>query len=119
MRLASGDPAPAWIDLMSAHAGAERRHAFCEAVFVVEAGRRPLARVRPIDAAKAIHLLRSAWPIVELHPNRRHGQLPARLAQRCATYQLRLSRDPKELLKMLANLPPAAGMISPSLRAAG
>jgi hypothetical protein len=117
LRLASGDPAPTWVDLMSLHAGAERRCGFCEAVFVVEPGRRPLAGVRPIDPSKSLHLLRSAWPIAELHPSRRHAQLPARLAQRCATYQLRLSREPRDLLKMLGNLPPARGEIS--LRAAG
>src|SRR4051812_13592284 len=62
LRLASGDPAPTWVDLMSMNPGAERRHAFCEAIFVVEPGRRPMAGVRPVDPAKSLHLLRSSWP---------------------------------------------------------
>jgi hypothetical protein len=61
--------------------------------------------------ARSVQVLRTAWPIFELHPNRRHGQLPARLAQKVPTYQLHLSREPRDLLKMLAALPiPAASI---------
>ena len=119
LRLASGEPAPTWVDLVGSHVGAERQQGFCEAVFVVEPGRRPLAGVRPVDPVKSLHLLRSSWPIIELHPSRRHGQLPARLAQHCATYQLRLSREPRDLLKMLANLPPGMAAGEKLARAAG
>jgi hypothetical protein len=53
--------------------------------------------------------LKSAWPIFELHPNRRHGQLPARMAQKVPCYQLHLSREPRDLLRILATLPTPAG----------
>jgi hypothetical protein len=65
---------------------------------------------------------RAAWHIFELHPNRRQGQLPARIGQKLPCYQLNLSRDPRDLLRILATLPIPAGvavMRGERLRAAG
>jgi hypothetical protein len=109
MRLSHGDAAPTWIDLMQAYAGAEQRHGWCDAVLVVDPGRRLQANVRPLDRGRAVQTLRASWPIVELHPNRRHGQLAARLATKVPCYQLSLSRDPRDLLKILATLRAPAG----------
>ncbi len=109
MRLTSSDVMPMWIDLMKEHIAAEQRHGWCDAILVVDPGRRPQANVRPLDRARAVQTLRLAWPIFELHPNRRHGQLPARLAQRVPCYQLHLSREPRDLLKILATLPTPMG----------
>ena len=57
----------------------------------------------------------TARPIFELHPNRRHGQLPARVSQRVPCFGLTLSREPKDLLKVLATLPipTAAAVVRP------
>jgi hypothetical protein len=80
------------------------------------------AGVRPLDRGDAVQVLRSAWPIFELHPNRRHGQLPARIAQKVPCYQLTLSREPRDLLRILATLPTPAGVAvtrGERLRAAG
>ena len=123
MRLAGGaDAMPTWIDLMHEYYGAEQRHGWCDAVLVIDSGRRPQASVRPLDRGDAVQLLRSAWPIFELHPNRRHGQLPARIGQKVPVYQLTLSREPRDLLRILATLPtPATAAIARGerLRAAG
>ena len=93
-----------WVDLNEQLGVPWRNHAFCDAVLVVEPGRRPHAGLRPLDSTSAADLLRRAWPIVELHPSRRHGPLPARLAHACRCAELRLSRDPAELLSLLEDL---------------
>jgi hypothetical protein len=98
----SPSAAPAgWVDLNEQLAVPWQNHAFCDAVLVAEPGRRPHAGLRELDSGSAADLLRRAWPIVELHPSRRHGPLPARLAHLCRCGELRLSRDPGELLSLL------------------
>jgi hypothetical protein len=105
MRLTgSVDANATWTDLADEHYGCEvERHA-CEGVFVIQRGRRPSAHLRQLgdDAVSAI---RAAWPIQELHPLRRHGQLPAKLAAKCAAYEVALSRDPQDLLGLMTTLP--------------
>jgi hypothetical protein len=104
MRLSS-EPVPAWVDLTAEHINAEQNQGWCDAILIVDTGRRPQAAMRPLDRGRAVQVLRAAWPIFELHPSRRHGQLPARLAQKVPCYQLHLSRQPKDLLRMLATMP--------------
>jgi len=114
MRLVGGADTPAqagdrpgdnWIDLTREHCGVELSHAPCTGVFVVSPGRRPTAHLRQLHGAETIELLRGGWPIEELHPLRRHGQLPATLAARCACYEVALSREPHDLLALMAALP--------------
>jgi hypothetical protein len=123
VRLASGEPAPTWIDLMREFCGVEQRQGWCDAVLIATAGRRATASARPLDRGSAAQVLRGAWPIFELHPSRRHGQLPARLAQKVPCYHLNLSREPRDLLRILGSLPtPVTGdtVIQPMpLRAVG
>jgi hypothetical protein len=91
-------------------------------VLIAQSSRRPQANVRPLDRGDAVQVLRNAWPIFELHPSRRHGQLPARMGQKVPCYQLNLSREPRDLLRILATLPtPAHSAIvhGERLRAAG
>jgi hypothetical protein len=103
---ASATPATssAWMDLSRAHLNCEQRRATCDGVFVVARGRRPAVHLRPLngDAQGAI---RAAWPISELHPLRRHGQLPAKLATKSACYDVALSRDPDDIVGLLGALP--------------
>jgi hypothetical protein len=125
MRLAGGDAQTApWIDLMREFAGVEQQRGWCDAVLIATCGRRTSATAHPLDRAAAAQVLRASWPIFELHPSRRHGQLPARLSQKVPCYQLTLSREPRDLLGILATLPApardAALRTQPSsLRAAG
>jgi hypothetical protein len=92
---------PAWVDLNERSLGAWQNHAFCDAVLIADAGRRPHASLKELDPPSAAARLRSAWPIIELHPNRRHSSLPAKLAQGCRCAELQLSRSPTELLPLL------------------
>ena len=114
-----GDVPREWVDLTQENIGAEQGQGWCDAVLIVDPARRPRANVRLLDRGRAVQTLRSAWPIFELHPNRRHGQLPARLAQGTPCYELQLSREPRDLLKILATLPtPATEAVADSIRVA-
>lgn len=93
-----------WEDLTTHLPDLAQRHAFCSAVMVVESGRRPRAHLNLVEAEEAAALLRRAWPIPELHPQRRHGQFPARLAELCPTFQLQLSREPADVLALMNSL---------------
>ena len=124
MRLAGGEASPTSIDLMREFAGTEQHQGWCDAVLIATFGRRASASALPLDRAAAGQVLRASWPIFELHPSRRHGQLPARLAQKVPCYQLTLSREPRDLLGILATLPTPLRESVPrpqpsSLRAAG
>jgi hypothetical protein len=119
---ASADAASTWIDLMREFAGVEQAHGWCDAVLIATPARRAVSSIRPLDRGSAAQVLRGAWPMFELHPTRRHGQLPARLAQKVPCYQLTLSREPRDLLGILGALPTpiSDAVVRPtSLRAAG
>ena len=114
---------PTCIDLMREFAGVEQQQGWCDAILIASSGRRASAGAHALDRTAAAQVLRTAWPIFELHPSRRHGQLPARLAQKVPCFQLALSREPRDLLGILAALPtPMPNLVHsgpPSLRAAG
>ena len=98
------DASDDWVDLTGQRPLWARRHAFCDAVLVSEGGRRSRAHLRQIAPLDAANLLRRSWPMSELHPHRRHGQLPIRLAQLCRCYQFQLSREPRDLFALLESL---------------
>ncbi|HEX8522758.1 MAG TPA: hypothetical protein VF669_10915, partial [Tepidisphaeraceae bacterium] len=56
------------------------------------------------SATEATGALRASWPIVELHPQRRHGQLAGKLAQRCACYEVTLSRNAGEFVQAVVEM---------------
>jgi hypothetical protein len=98
-------PAPAqWLDLTAQYPGSAQNHAFCDAVLVTDPARRPHASARELEPSDALHLLRQAWPLAELHPHRRHSMLAARLAQQCRCAEVQLSRDSSELLQLLEDV---------------
>jgi len=92
------------MDLSRAHLNCEQRRATCDGVFVIARGRRPAVHLRPLNG-DSLDAIRAAWPIAELHPMRRHGQLPAKLAATCACYDIALSRDPDDVVGLLGALP--------------
>ena len=104
-----GDGVSDWVDLYDAFPRAKQHHAFCDAVLVAEPGRRPRASLRDVaEPAEALHLLRQAWPIVELHPHRRHSPLPLRMSQVCRCAEVQLSRKPADLVTLLDDVQAAA-----------
>ena len=105
MRMVGARAATAtWTDLAHEHCGCEVSGGACASVFVIARGRRPKAHLRQLGDG-ALNAVRAGWPIEELHPLRRHGQLPAKLAAKCACYEVGLSRDPNDLLRLMAALP--------------
>lgn len=90
-----------WVDLRREFRGAGQNHAFCDSVLIVEPGRRPRAHLRCLEPGLALQTLRRAWPITELHPQRRFGQLPMKLSTIGACAQVQLSRNPNDLLALL------------------
>jgi len=114
LRDASLGPASRWVDLTSEHCGIAQPHAFCDAVLVIEPGRRPNAHVTEVAAQRATDTVRRAWPITELHPFRKHGQLPMKLSQRCRAWQGQLSRRAEDLLVLLDSIrsPACSAMVT-------
>ena len=95
------DAGAPWVDLNGQFLGSTQNHAFCDAVLVADAGRRAQTALAELHSSDALHLLRQAWPIVELHRHRRHSPLPLKLSQQCRCAELQLSRSPTELLHLL------------------
>ena len=93
-----------WVDLNRQFPGSMQHHAFCDAVLVAGAGRRAQSSLTMLEPADALHLLRQAWPIAELHPHRRHSALPAKLSQHCRCAEVQLSRNAGELVELLDGL---------------
>ena len=114
----SPKPDGAWIDLSDEYLGSWQNHAFCDAVLVTDGGRRNSAFVRDVEPDRALELLRGAWPIVELHPQRKYGQLPLKLTQHARVCELQLSRSPRDLLDLLQTLraTPVGKMVADSDR---
>lgn len=90
-----------WIDLCAELPGSTQHHAFCDAVLVIESGRRAMPSIRPVNRSSTTTVLRDNWPIVELHPQRRPSAMAGRLASRCRVFSATLSRRPEDLLKQL------------------
>jgi len=89
------------VDLTSEFCGSGCEMAWCDAVLLIAPGRRPLPNLRAITQANAVGALRRSWPITELHPHRRQGQLPARMAQKCRVFDAQLSRNPQDILSLM------------------
>jgi hypothetical protein len=87
--------------LADEYLGSWQNHAFCDAVLVAEGGRRAAPALRDLDPSDAMAALRRAWPIAELHPQRRHGQLPAKMAQQARVCEIQFSRHPRDFLVQL------------------
>lgn len=100
----TAEPAGDWVDLCAHNPGSRQNHAFCDAVLIAEPGRRPRAHLRRAEPRNALCALRRGWPILDLHPHRRYGHLPGKLAQHCQVAEVQLSRDPRDLLALLESL---------------
>jgi hypothetical protein len=107
-RPASPGAAPEWIDLTATNPLSVQPQASCSAVLAIDSGRRPRASLQAWSADDAAMVLRLAWPIPELHPQRRCGQLATRLAQICPCYRVQLSHEPGEWVSLLESLRSAA-----------
>jgi hypothetical protein len=100
------EPAIGRLDLNTEFSTSFQHHAFCDVALITEPGRRPQAHLRELGHSAAINVLKRAWPLVDLRPQHRAGQLPPRLAQSCLCAELQLSRDPQDLLRLLEGIRP-------------
>jgi hypothetical protein len=89
------------VDLTTENLGCGQNHAFCDTVAIVAPGRRPTPAMRQINRSNSLSALRQAWPIVELHPQRKHGQIPLKLANQCRLFETQMSRTPEDFLQLL------------------
>lgn len=93
-----------WVDLTAYNANLAEHRAWCNAVLMIDAGRRHRASVRAWSAEDGATVTRLSWPLPDLHPNRRHAPLASRLAAACRCYQLQLSRNPNDLYSLLESI---------------
>jgi hypothetical protein len=100
LRIGAVTPRPQWTDLATLP-DAHTPHAFCTGILLIEPGRRLNVECRELPVQMAATAVRSAWPIMELHPQRRHSLFPARLARQCRCWNIQLSRRPEDLLDTL------------------
>ncbi|MEO6435509.1 MAG: hypothetical protein ABIP55_07075, partial [Tepidisphaeraceae bacterium] len=49
MRLSGGEATPGWIDLTHDHLGVQKSHGWCDAILMLDTGRRARAELRPLD----------------------------------------------------------------------
>jgi len=82
--------------------GVTQARALCDAVALIQPGRRAVARAVQLQPEQAFDALRRGWPIVELHRSR--ADLPRRLAQGCRCIELHLSHQPEDILGLLETL---------------
>jgi hypothetical protein len=76
--------------------------ALCQAVFIVEPGRRAVTRGRTLASAEGAELLRRAWTMTELPPNRkRPGSVAGRLACQCRCVSVQLSRQEEDFFQLI------------------
>ena len=99
-----------WIDPVTEIRGCSQSHAFCNAVVIIEPGRRSDPRIRELTVNDAREMLRRRWPIAEIHPSRRAGQLSSQLAQLCRCASAQLSRLSGDLPVILESLRETAGI---------
>jgi len=106
LRYLGTEPMLGRLDLTREFAGAFQNYAFCNVALITEPGRRPQAHLRDLSHSAAINVLKKSWPMVDLHPQRRAGQLAPKLALHCRCAELQLSRDPQDLLRLLEGIRP-------------
>lgn len=93
-----------WIDLTASNPLSSQPYATCNAVLIIDAGRRARASLSAWELDDAATVLRLAWPIPELHPTRRRVQFASRIPQLCDCYRVQLSHDLREWTSLLESL---------------
>lgn len=99
-----------WIDLTASNPLSSQPYAICNAVLVIDAGRRARASISAWSSEDAATVLRLAWPLPELHPSRRRVQFASRIPQLCECHRVQLSHEPREWVAILESLRSAVPM---------
>lgn len=93
--------APIWVDLAEEFCGSTVNKTWCDAVLLIERGRRPVARAEALPRASALHALRQNWPTAQLRPLQRLSPLHLRMARECKVFAATLSRRPGDILELI------------------
>ena len=101
MRSVATAPPPVWVDLTREFCGASENRAQCDAFFLIDRGRRPVAHLKSLPRTNAVIGLRRAWPIMQLRAQRKLSQLHAHLARECRCFEARFSRNPQDVLRLV------------------
>ncbi len=104
LRIGLGLRQSQWVNIENEFPSAHRNHACCRSVLIMEPGRRSAAHASDLSLPESEQILRADWPIVEVHPSRRHGLMPQRIANLCQCSQVQLSRNADDLLVLLDSL---------------
>jgi hypothetical protein len=95
------DARPTWVDLAAERPNAQRLHAFCDSVLIIEPGRRSQQQVMPLQAGSAAAALKTAWPIPDAGPGRGSAGLIGTLALTAQATRVVLSRDVRSTVTLL------------------
>ncbi|MCC6422142.1 MAG: hypothetical protein IT447_01580 [Phycisphaerales bacterium] len=114
MRIAGAGASERWVDLGGAYPDSIRHHAYCENILVVVPGRRTRARLQELTPILAGATLKRDWPMAELHPHRRGGQLAGRLANRCRVAEVHLSRRADDFIVLMDSIRPIGSVFHDS-----
>jgi len=101
-----------WVNLDGAYPDSIRHHAYCQNILVVVPGRRPRARLQELNPILAGATLKRDWPIAELHPHRRGGQLAGRLANHCRVAEVHLSRRADDFIVLMDSIRPIGSVFA-------
>lgn len=93
-----------WFDL-TRDTSSRCNYAWCDAVLIVEPGRRAMASLRPLTGASAAAMLKRAWPIPDINPSARHAKFATAISNKIPIFQVELSRDPRALMRLLDQIP--------------
>jgi hypothetical protein len=113
LRMAGAIAPERWVDLGGAYPDCIRHHAYCENILVVVPGRRPRARLQELTPILAGAALKRDWPMAELHPHRRGGQLAGRLANQCRVSEAHLSRRADDFIVLMDSIRPIGSNFHP------
>jgi hypothetical protein len=106
---------PAWVDLCEDPAS-RAAYAWCDAVMIIEPGRRPQANLKLLTGASAVASVKRGWPMPDIAPAPKQAQLAGRLGAGVQVAQVELSRDPRALLRMLEQIPAGVARLDASAK---
>lgn len=94
-------PTPVWVDMEAEFPGLARWRGSCDAVIVLERGRRGVGLVDYLAAQDGAALLKQSWPVLEISGGKRASAMQAVMAGKCRCVRIQLPRDPVGVVGLL------------------
>jgi hypothetical protein len=92
-----------WIDPVALGA-TQCNYAWCDVVLLIEPGRRGVASSRLLTGASAAAALKRGWPMPDIGAGKL-APIISKLSQSSQLFHVELSRDPRDLLRLIESLP--------------